>query len=63
MGAASGAPVARKSNATLKVSVGSDVSLSLRQEAQRRGVEYDKLAAEIIDAVVNHRLYAAVLDH
>ncbi|WP_439398503.1 hypothetical protein ACRQ5Q_14545 [Bradyrhizobium sp. PMVTL-01] len=55
------APQGRKS--TLKVKVASGVSIDLRAEAKRRGVEYDDLAAEIIDAVVNHGLYAAVLDH
>jgi hypothetical protein len=53
-----GAPVARKVALKLKPTV----SLDLRAEAKRRGVKYDDLAAEIIDAVVHHRLYAAVLD-
>jgi hypothetical protein len=57
-----GAISTRKANATLKVSIGSDVSLDLRIEAKRRGVAYDALAAEIIDAVVTHKLFAAVLD-
>jgi len=47
----------------LKLKVASDISISLRAEAKRRGIEYDVLAAEIIDAVVNHGLFAAVLDH
>jgi len=63
MGTEANAPVARKSNATLKVNIGTDVSMDLRAEAKRRGVEYREFAAEIIDAVVNHKLYAAVLDH
>jgi molybdate-binding protein len=53
-----GAPVARKVALKLKP----DVSLDLRKEAKRRGVKYDALAAEIVDAVVSHRLFAAVLD-
>ncbi|WP_024516959.1 hypothetical protein [Bradyrhizobium sp. Tv2a-2] len=47
----------------VRVPVASRVSEDLRAEAKRRGVEYDDLAAEIIDTVVNHGLYAAVLDH
>ncbi|WP_079601875.1 hypothetical protein [Bradyrhizobium erythrophlei] len=62
MGTEANAPAARKSNATLKVRLGAGVSIDLRAEAKRRGVEYDEFAAEIIDAVVNNKLYAAVLD-
>lgn len=58
-----GAPQPRKSVATLKVKVTPGVSIDLRAEAKRRGVEYDDLAAEIIGNVVNHGLYSAVLDH
>lgn len=62
MGFEAKAPVARNLAATLKLKVGRDVSMDLRMEAKRRGVEYDVLAAEIIDAVVKHKIYAAVLD-
>ncbi|UGY15239.1 hypothetical protein HAP48_0043060 [Bradyrhizobium septentrionale] len=51
---------ARKS--TLTVRVTPNVSVDLRAEAKRRGVEYDEFAASILDAVANHGLYAAVLD-
>ena len=62
MGTESNAPSARKSNAILTVKLGPGVSIDLRAEAKRRGVEYGEFAAEIIDAVVNHKLYSAVLD-
>ena len=54
-----GAPLARKSNVALKLKP--DVSLDLRIEAKRRGVKYNDLAAEIIEAVVSHKIYDAVL--
>jgi hypothetical protein len=63
MGVEASASVARKSGAYLKVKLRPGVSIDLRAEAKRRGVEYDEFAAEIIGAVVNHKLYAAVLDH
>ena len=50
-------------NSRLKLQLNPDVSIDLRAEAKRRGVEYDDLAAGILDAVVKHELYAAVLDH
>jgi hypothetical protein len=52
-------PIGRKA---IRVKLLPDVSLDLMSEAQRRGIEYDELAAEIIDAVVKNRIYAAVLD-
>jgi hypothetical protein len=55
------APETRRSTLHLKLSA--TVRTSIRTEAKRRGVEADDLAAEIIDTVVSHGLYAAVLDH
>lgn len=52
-----------KSNPKLKLQLSPDVSLCLRAEAKRRGIDHDDLAAEIIGAVVSHELFAAVLDH
>jgi hypothetical protein len=57
------ASVVRAGHRALKVKTAPGVLSDLRAEAKRRGVGYDKLAAEIIDAVVNHKLFAAVLDH
>ena len=59
MGFETTAPSARK---TIKVKLEASVSLGLRAEAKRWGVEYDEFAAKIIDAVVKHGLYAAVLE-
>jgi hypothetical protein len=47
---------------TVKIKVAPDISLDLRVEAKRRGLERDALAAAIIAAVVNNDLFAAVLD-
>jgi hypothetical protein len=58
-----GAQSARKSKSGIRLQLKPSVSIDLRVEAKRRGIEYDDLAAEIIDAVVKNQLYAAVLDH
>lgn len=46
----------------IRLDLPSSITDELRLEARRRGVTYDELAAEIIDAVVGDSLYAAVLD-
>jgi hypothetical protein len=51
-----------KAGSTIKLRVPPDVSIDLRVEAKRRGLERDALAAAIIAAEVNNDLFAAVLD-
>lgn len=46
----------------IRITLPPEISDGLRSEARIRGVGSDILAAEIIDAVVNDKLYSAVLD-
>lgn len=60
MGSRASAPAARKS--ILKLQLEPSVSLDLKAEAKRRGVDYESFVATILGAVASHELYAAVLD-
>lgn len=51
-----------KKRQTIDVPIPSDLSIDLRVEAKRRGIERDDLVAAILAAVATNQLYAAVLD-
>lgn len=52
----------RAQQATLKLQLDPGISLDLKAEAKRRGVDHGTFVARILKMVVDHNLYSAVLD-